>query len=189
MTTRTTTSSILCDEHAAITAVLGYLDRAVGALEQAKGVDPAIFGDLLEFFTLFVGQCHHGKEEQLLFPTLRRSSEMAVLIAELEREHGQGMALVDAYAAAVKGYAERGLQASGPLIAAARAYAAFLGRHIERENESLLPGASRLESPAEQADLVAAFERYEDDVMGTGTHERLHRMIDTLGPRLASYDA
>jgi hypothetical protein len=32
---------------------------------------------------------------------------------------------------------------------------------------------------------VPAFERFEDDVTGKGTHAQLHHMIDTLGPRLA----
>lgn len=189
MMATTTTGSILYEEHAAILTVLDYLDQAVAALSEGRAVDAAIFRDLHEFFTLFVGQCHHGKEERLLFPQLHLFPEMAALIAALEREHAQGTALLATYAAAVEGYATRGLPDAGPLIAAAREYAAFLREHIRAENEDLLPSLPHIEPASVPVDLVPAFERYEVEVMGAGTHERLHRMIDTLGPRLAPYTA
>jgi hemerythrin-like domain-containing protein len=188
MTTQTTAGSILYDEHAAISTVLGYLERAVNALERGQQVDAVIFRDLAEFFTLFVGRCHHGKEESLLFPALQKVPALATLDAELEKEHAEGTGLVSAYTAAVAGYVAHGLAAAGPLIGAARAYAAYLHAHIARENETLLPQVERRVPAAEQDALVAAFAQYEDEVMGAGTHERLHRMIDTLGPRLTRYD-
>lgn len=187
MATTTTTGSILYEEHAAITTVLDYLDRAVSALSQGQAVDPAIFRDLHEFFTLFVGQCHHGKEERLLFPQLHLFPEMADLIAALEREHTRGTALLATYATAVDAYATRGLPGAGSLITASQDYAAFLREHIRTENEDLLPSLHHIEPASVPVDLVPAFERYEVEVMGSGTHERLHRMIETLGPRLAPY--
>ena len=40
---------------------------------------------------------------------------------------------------------------------------------------------------ASEEELVASFNGFEEDVTGPGRHERLHRMIETLGPRLAPY--
>lgn len=185
MTTDTTPGTILYEEHAAISAVLDYLDRAVTMLERGQSVDASLFHDLDVFFALFVGRCHHGKEEQLLFPALDGSPDVIALVQRLEQEHERGEELAAAYAVAAHDYAARGMAAAGPLIAAARAYAASLRQHIARENEDLLPRAAYTESPAQRRALVDAFERYEDEVMGAGTHERLHQMIDTLGPRLA----
>lgn len=187
--TETTPDTILSEEHAAISMVLDDLDRAITALEHGHPVDASLFRDLDEFFTLFVGRCHHGKEEQILFPTLDRSPEGLALVRHLERDHERGVELAAAYSVATDEYAARGLAAAGPLIAAARAYAAALRRHIAEENDDLLPRAAATVSSAQRQDLVAAFERYEEEVMGAGTHERLHRMIDTLGPRLAACGA
>jgi hemerythrin-like domain-containing protein len=179
-------STVLRDEHAAITTVLGYLDRASTALEQGRHLEPGIFRDMLKFFTLFVGQCHHGKEEQILFPLLRhKSTTTDAVIGQLEKEHGQGVELADGYAAAVAAYAAHGLAAAGPLAAAARAYAAYLRRHIAYENEQLLAHLEQMGSPGALAAALGSFDQFEDNVMGVGTHEQLHRMIDTLGPRLA----
>ncbi|HXT34916.1 MAG TPA: hemerythrin domain-containing protein [Chloroflexota bacterium] len=178
-------STVLRDEHAAISTVLGYLDRACNALEQGRQVDPGIFRDMLKFFTLFVGQCHHGKEEQILFPLLRhKSTAMDAVIVQLEKEHGEGVALADAFAEAVAAYAAHGLAAAGPLVAAAGAYAPYLRRHMEYENEQLLARVEQVGSPGLLAAALTSFDRFEDTVMGAGTHEQLHRMIDTLGPRL-----
>ncbi|HEY8284872.1 MAG TPA: hemerythrin domain-containing protein [Chloroflexota bacterium] len=178
-------STVLYDEHAAIGTVLGYLDGVTEAVAQGRPVDPGIFRDLLKFFTLFVGQCHHGKEEQILFPLLRhKSSSTDMVIARLEQEHGQGVELADAFAMAVAGYAAHGMDAAGPLVVAARAYAPYLRRHIEYENEQLLAHVEELGSPGVLAAALSSFDLFEDEVMGVGVHEQLHRTIDTLGPRV-----
>ncbi|HEY8282872.1 MAG TPA: hemerythrin domain-containing protein [Chloroflexota bacterium] len=178
-------SAVLRDEHTAIGMVLGYLDQVTDAVALGRPIDPGIFRDMLKFFTLFVGQCHHGKEEQILFPLLRhKSTATDSVIARLEKEHGQGVELADAFAAAVAGYAVRGMDAAGPLVAAARAYTPYLRRHIEYENEQLLAHVDEIGSPGVLAAALSSFDRFEDEVMGAGVHQQLHRMIDTLGPRV-----
>ena len=104
----TASSSILMHEHDAIRMVLGLQDVALGALERGAAVDAGIFADLSLFFSLFVGKCHHGKEEQLLFPALRSAPEMIPAIDQLEAEHVQGGALVQAYDLAQRTYAAAG---------------------------------------------------------------------------------
>jgi hemerythrin-like domain-containing protein len=187
MAAQAASSTILMGEHDAIKRVLERQDLAIAALERGVPVDAAIFADLHLFFSLFVGKCHHGKEEQLLFPVLRRSTAMAPSIDRLETEHRQGLALVAAYDEAQRRYAGQGMVAAPDLIAAAQAYAQFLRQHIAVENERVLEQAGTVTSAPEEAEIVAAFERFEEDVMGKGTHERLHAMIDTLGPRLDVY--
>jgi hemerythrin-like domain-containing protein len=188
MTDEATSSGILRNEHAAIAMVLDSQEVALSALERGIAVDPGIFADLHQFFSLFIGQCHHGKEEQLLFPILRRSPALGTSIDQLEKQHLEGRALEVRYDVARRQYAAHGLAKSAQLIGAARAYAAFLRRHITLENESVLEPAAQVISSTEEAAMVSAFDRFEEDVMGKGTHERLHAMIETLGPRLKVYE-
>jgi hemerythrin-like domain-containing protein len=63
---------------------------------------------------------------------------------------------------------------------AARSYAALLRQHIDKENNVLFMMAENILSAAEQAELVAAFEKVEEEKMGAGTHERLHALMDKL---------
>ena len=179
-----TSSEILMDEHTAVLSVLDLQDRALVALDAGKSVDAGIFSDLFLFFSLFVGKCHHGKEEQLVFPALRRSPTLVAPIERLEQEHVEGGRLVAAYHEAEKQYAGDGMAGAAALATAARAYARFLRSHIEGENRDVLERAGTVTSAEEETVLVAAFDRFEDDVMGKGTHAKLHAMIDTLGPRI-----
>ena len=189
MITTQTPALVLYDEHTAISHVLDYVDQAVRLIESGKRVDPSLFADFQEFYARFVGQCHHGKEEQLAFPVLRGSlpDQGPALIDTLENEHARGATLAAAFAAAVDDYTAGGQDTVPTLAEAARAYVGFLREHILRENEQLLPLLAKM--PADQTAIMAAFDRFEEDVMGKGTHERLHQMIDTLGPRLAREEA
>jgi hypothetical protein len=58
---------------------------------------------------------------------------------------------------------------------------------MQYEDEQLLARTEQVGSPGALAAALATIDRFEEEVMGAGTHEQLHRMIDTLGPRVASY--
>lgn len=180
---------ILMQEHSAILGVLELQDRAVVAVESGRPVDVLVFEDLAQFFSLFVGACHHGKEEQIVFPVLRRDSALAGHVLRLEAEHVEGGRLVDDLAEAVRKYAVDGASAVPDVARAARAYAQFLRGHILRENDDVLKRAGAVTDDAEEAALVASFDRFEEEVMGKGTHERLHAMIDSLGPRIEALES
>lgn len=120
-------------EHDAILSTLQILRRMAGRARQGSA-DASDIAALLGFLQEFVDKCHHGKEARLLFPALQRAGLQADLVGELSAEHEQGRALV----AALR-------RASTPVLdaeafgAAAGDYAAFLERHIAKENDVLFP--------------------------------------------------
>ena len=176
-----TATAILRKEHEAILRMLDVAEEVSRRLDRGEPVAPETLAGLLEFFKLFADQCHHGKEEDLLFPALERKGmprhggPLAVMLAE----HDQGRAFVHEMTEAAKAYpqdpaaARRWLQASA-------GYQALLREHIHKENDILFVMAERMLSAAEQAELAAAFERAEEEKMGRGTHERLHALMDQL---------
>jgi hemerythrin-like domain-containing protein len=174
-------------EHEGVLAVLEQLERAVAAAEHGAPVPGSVFTDIQEFFITFVAHCHHGKEEAEIFPRLERGAT-AGLVARLDREHEEGHELVARYIAAVGSYCP-GERASGARLAvAARGYADFLRRHIEAEDRELFPAIEASLAGADD-ELVAAFDRIEEEEIGPGTHERLHGMIDGLAGRIDRYVA
>jgi hemerythrin-like domain-containing protein len=177
--------SVLRAEHEGVLAVLTQLERAVSAAEQGAPLPPDVFTDIGEFFSVFVDRCHHSKEEAVVFPRLARSAHGAVA-SHLEEEHGRGRELATAYSAAVRGYTPGDTASGQRLAAAARAYAAFLREHIDEEDRELFP-AMEGTLAATDAALVAAFERIEEEQIGPGTHERLHRLIADLPGRIDPY--
>ncbi len=174
----------LREEHAAVLAVLDQLDRAVAAAVHGRPVPPSVFSDLAEFFTVFVDRCHHAKEETAIFPRLGGAG--AATVVQLEADHATGRKLAAEFAEAAAAWAPGDATAAGRLLAASRAYAAFLRRHIALETEELLPLMERQFDAAADGAIAEAFERIETERIGAGTHERLRAMIDALGPRIAA---
>jgi hemerythrin-like domain-containing protein len=145
-------------------------------------VAPETLFELLEFFRLFADRCHHGKEEDLLFPLLQRKGLPAAggPVAVMLYEHEQGRALIREMTEAADVFRSDTVKAGGLWAEAARQYAALLREHIAKENNILFVMAENLLSPAEQAELAAAFEKVEEEKMGAGTHERLNALMNKL---------
>jgi hemerythrin-like domain-containing protein len=87
-------------EHQAVKMTLKILNNIIQKLEgTGRVVNPHHIEQLLEFFTVFVDKCHHGKEEELLFPALeqigvsRDNGPVGVLLQEhrLGRTYVNGM--------------------------------------------------------------------------------------------------
>ncbi len=156
---------MLRHEHEVILRALALLERLGQRLEAREPVDRKALGWLRDFFGTFADKCHHGKEEQHLFPAMERhgvprdGGPLGVML----QEHEEGRALVRAMA-----------QDDDHQVAEAiRGYTTLLRAHIDKENDVLFPLAEELLPGAEQKDLLGAFEAVEALVAGRGVHERL----------------
>jgi hemerythrin-like domain-containing protein len=176
-------------EHEAILSMLGAAEKAAERLGNGDEVPPGILNGILEFFQMFADRCHHGKEEDLLFPLLEKKGlpRQGGPIGVMLHEHTIGRGLIREMAAAGKAL-ESGDSSAGVLWArAALQYSGLLSAHIQKENDILFVMAERLLTDAEQAQLSEAFEAVENDKMGPGTHERLHaKMTEIQGELLES---
>jgi hemerythrin-like domain-containing protein len=179
-----TATKVLRHEHEAILKMLDVTEKVASRLERGEAVRREVLANLQEFFRMFVDQCHHGKEEDLLFPLLEQKGipRAGGPIGVMLHEHEEGRALVrqmgDAAEATKSGLTGAGSGSSW--AAAAYAYATLLRGHIDKENNVLFMMAERLLTPGEQEQLAEDFEKLEVNKMGVGTHERLHAMMDKM---------
>ena len=87
-----TATNTLRDEHKAILKMLDVSEEVARRIKNGAAVAPETFSGLLEFFRTFADRCHHGKEEDCLFPLLeqkglpREGGPIGVML----HEHGQG---------------------------------------------------------------------------------------------------
>ncbi len=65
-------TAMLREEHEVILKALALLERVGQRLEVAEPADRDALAWLQGFFSTFADRCHHGKEEQHLFPALER---------------------------------------------------------------------------------------------------------------------
>lgn len=176
-------TQILLDEHDATLVVLDELERAVALAERGVPVAKGIFTDVEEFFTIFVDRCHHGKEEAMVFERLSDRAEADGVLQHLSADHRTGKMLSSCFREAVARYVPGDIESARALADASRAYDVMLRQHIRDENVDLFAAMERSLEDQDEA-LVADFDRWENEQIGEGTHERLHGMIDSLPERI-----
>lgn len=169
-------------EHQAIKLVLAIMQELRLRLETNRKVDPAHMEAILEFLTVFVDRCHHGKEEGSLFPALEAAGlpHDAGPIGVMLAEHDRGRAYVKEIADKWRRYLAGDKSVAGELSQAAAGYTQLLDAHILKEESTLFPLAEGMLAPAVQRKLEGEFERVEIEKIGEGKHEQFHRMLGEL---------
>lgn len=164
---------VLRSEHQAIACILKILQRMANRarLGTASGTE---VGTLLDFLWDFVEQCHHGKEEGLLFPALRRTclEQGCELIDELSAEHRQGGLLMRALRKAVEPVFD-----AETFAATARQYVEFVERHIAKENAELFPLAQQILRPDQLDAMQRDFAAFELKTVGRERSRQLHEQM------------
>jgi hemerythrin-like domain-containing protein len=180
-------TEILSAEHRVIEQVLNCLEKMVAGAEQTGALEKRPALDAVAFFRAFADECHHGKEEAHLFPAMeargfpRDGGPTGVMVHEHElgRNHVRGLA------AAIEPAAAGDPAALRRFIEHGRGYLDLLRQHIQKEDHCLFPMADQAFTPADQAELLAAFEQVERHHRGAGTHEKFRKMADDLADRFA----
>lgn len=172
----------LIQEHNAVLASLKILDKIAAAIAAHSKQAPADLERLLDFFKGFVDACHHGKEEDVLFPELERvgvrreGGPVGVMLSE----HQAGRAHIRALTENLERLRRGEAGAAAKIGEHASAYRDVLQAHIHKENNVLFPMADRLVSDEAGARIVEQFEAIERDRVGEGKHEAYHAMLHEL---------
>lgn len=139
-----TATSRLREEHERILEVADALAALVRAAEAGRWNLDA-FADCVTFIRLFADACHHGKEEDLLFPELERAGMPRDQgpIAVMLYEHQQGRAYARHMAGALDGARAGDPQAQATLRNAAMGYVNLIRGHIHKEDNILFQMADQ----------------------------------------------
>jgi hemerythrin-like domain-containing protein len=172
----------LKNEHQGIQLMLRVLDQIASKAERKESIRQDHLSDILEFLTVFVDTCHHGKEEDFLFPALetagvqRRNGPIGLLL----EEHETGRSLVAKIRSAAPSLPLGSNAASESFLTAVRGYIDLLTKHIEKEDTILFPMAEEKLDAAVDAKLYESFEQLEHERIGEGKHEEFHRLLAML---------
>jgi hemerythrin-like domain-containing protein len=170
-------------EHDAVQVTLRILDKICQRIEMSGNeLDIRHMDQLLDFFKVFVDQCHHGKEEELLFPALETIgvSHKGGPIEVMLYEHQQGREYVRTMADAIDQFKKGDWTAADKFVKTAREYINLLNQHIYKENNVLFPLAEKHLSKEELARLSEGFELIETKKIGIGRHDKFHKILDDL---------
>ncbi len=178
---------ILKQEHRVIEEVLHCLERLVDEALGRQRLDGEAAREALVFLSGFADRCHHGKEEEGLFPLLedrKGFSPGCGPTAVLRAEHRHGRMLLRSLNDMLPSAAEGDPGAVARFVRNARDYLRLVRTHIRKEEHCLFPDAARALSADDHAGLLETFGRIEG-VLGTRTHDGLvwsaHDLAGQLG--------
>ncbi|MBI5863083.1 MAG: hemerythrin domain-containing protein [Planctomycetes bacterium] len=172
----------LKEEHRVIERVLQVLAVLARRSDRGEGFDEGGFSRCVEFFRLFADACHHGKEEDLLFPALieRGMPGEGGPIAVMLYEHNVGRKLVTQIAEAIKARAEGDPDAEKRATTAAMDFYRMLTQHIDKEDNVLFRMGEQILPPEAQANLCTKFDEVGCRAFQGKRQEELRRLADDL---------
>lgn len=169
-------------EHQGIELMLRILQSITGKLGKGEQIDSGQLNDIMEFLSVFVDSCHHGKEEEFLFPALEAAGvpREGGPIGDLMGEHEQGRRLVARLKKAVKKYTSGDITSTTDLQEVVDEYVELMLQHIQKENKGLFLMAESKLDTAKDNELFEAFEKLEIERIGLGKHEEFHALLNRL---------
>jgi hemerythrin-like domain-containing protein len=172
-------TELLSQEHRVIERVLAVIEKLTTRPVEGSIKD---WKKALDFIRNFADQCHHFKEEQVLFPAMEQhgipseGGPVGVMLIE----HEEGRTYVRSMLMAIAAMEAKNPAAKETLLHSARAYLRLLREHIQKEDDVLFRIADEVISADEQKALLHAFEEHEAKEMGEGVHEKYLKLVEEL---------
>ncbi len=173
-------------EHQVILRMIKVLIVASEKLERGEDVSLDVFEKAVDFIRTFADRCHHGKEQDTLFPLMseRGIPRPGGPIAVMLMEHEQGRQYVRGLAEALAKYERGDKAAKSAIVENARGYAELLDQHIYKEDNILYPMGDKVLSKSDNKELLEKFEKIEKEIIGEGKHEYYLHMIEKFEKEL-----
>lgn len=189
--------TLIKDEHWAISAVLLTLTSLVRTMRRRAddGKEPdadfALLKAMLDYIVSYPERWHHPKEEQVLFPAIRRRTREADgLLEELGRDHEQGALHIGNLQQKLLAFKRGEPGAREAFFDATDEYAQYQWMHIGKEERLLLPLAQRVLTDDDWREVSAAFHAMDNPPFGMQPRvdaENMYRRILDLAPAPIGY--
>jgi len=175
-------TDILKEEHRALERMLNVFEAALKKSENGEKVQPQVYFDIIEFIKKFGDKCHHGKEEDLLFPAMeiKGFSKQMGPVAVMLYEHTQGRNLVAVMTSAAERYATGDASALKDLALAGRNFIGLLRQHIQKEDNILFVMADQHFNEVEQNELLAKFQKVEQENEACASKSKFISTLESL---------
>jgi uncharacterized protein len=167
-----TWNELLTTDHETTEKVFAALEQAFAA---PGGPPAAVVALMLDYFSVYVDQCHNLKEEKHLFPLIERLGiprEGGPLGVMLD-EHEQSRTLLARWKPLAQAYVAGDRSTLLPLRDVFAEHSALLKNHFWKENDILYPMALRVIAEADAKKVVAGIEQVEA-ALGPDTRARYY---------------
>lgn len=169
-------------EHRAVLVTLDVLEKICTDLNNNAPINLNHIEQIIEFLTVFVDKCHHGKEERILFPAMEEAGipNNGGPIGAMLLEHEEGRKYIRGMKATMGALDNTHRENVQTFLENATNYKTLLTAHISKEDNILYPMAEERFSLELDLNLVEQFDTLEEKEIGIGKHEEFHHMLKNL---------
>jgi len=172
----------LVHEHKAIKVMLSIMSKIADNIRNDKTVDTNDIESIVDFLRTFADKCHHGKEENALFPALVEAGipKEGGPIGVMLHEHTVGREYIKEIATTTEQFKSGSSETLQLIADNLLSYVNLLHNHIKKEENILFPMAEKVLPTQKQNEIYEHFERIEEEVVGHGVHEQFHELLNKL---------
>ena len=172
----------LAKEHGPIKLMLHVLLKINEKIADGEQVPMPDLDDAIVFIREFADKCHHGKEESLLFPIMKKNNIRSEidLIEVLAAEHSQGRGYIKNLVESLSAREENPALFAEIFLDNSKKYISLLDQHIDKENNVLFQSAKQSLSEEQIKELETGFKNVEKNIIGEGRHEELQGILKRL---------
>ncbi len=145
--------------------------------------DLSDFPKIIDFIRIYADKHHHGKEEDVLFVTMKNKLEKLAqsgAITGMYIEHDQGRLYILNLEKALKEFENGNDKSRMDIIANAVSYTNLLDRHIEKENTALYKFAEKMLNDESKSFIDKESRKIEDLATESGLQDKYISLISEL---------
>ena len=172
----------LMKEHRLIERLIAVLRKGVQALDSGQQLDTLFIKEAADFIKTYADQCHHGKEEDILFRELAKkelSGEHSQIMQQLIAEHRYGRKMLKELVEANNRYEQGDKKVKVEVISCMEALVEFYPRHIEKEDRHFFLPCMDYFSRQEKDDMLKEFWDFDKALI----HEKYSGIVDQMEKR------
>lgn len=172
-------------EHALLARIIAAMQAwVVQCREPGSTADFDLFAAMLRYVEEVPDRVHHPQEDAVLFPAVANVVGAREIIAELEREHALGGAMLKVLREAYEAVRAASPNALNRLSTAVDEFSEFYWAHMRKEEQSLLPLAEACLTPSQWEGIEKAFVAVNDPLFGSELSVSYRRLYDYIAARM-----
>ena len=168
-------------EHEQIYTACTILEKLADELLNGRLIDTLDAEELVEYFSVYADQCHHSKEEQLLFPLISQhgSASESSRIGVMLYEHTHGREYISSMNKSIT-MVNTQTQAAQAFTTAAYGCSKLLQNHMMKEEMLVYSAAQQLLSQQQHTELSQQIDQFEVDRLSSAGRLRYQLILERL---------
>ena len=175
-------SDLLSDELEQIYIMLDILEVMHDRLQKNLPINIHDLKKIVRFFNLFVHKVHNKKEEDIIFPLLKKYNDIqsSSIIKDIAAENSLGELYLEQIKKSISNYENGQIEAVDELKKNMKKYLNLEKSHVQKEELFVLPLCKKEIPQSEQSSILKAMSQHDDMDFGAGMHEKFHQAFEKV---------